>query len=162
MSFLNRLWGPASSHISPNSALTALFNLTYQSWVNTAFGMSNSCSQTPAVRFHTYRHTSGALWAWKMELDILHMLQQREALTLTLADASTRRERSAGFCLHGDVRIPPREEPSALIHISRGMLDKVWSHKCQNKDEYLGEQRGKRWEGAGWTLDAWGESGQIC
>lgn len=42
--------------------------------------MSNSLSQTPAVKFHTYRHTSGALSAWKTELDILHMLRQHESL----------------------------------------------------------------------------------
>lgn len=43
--------------------------------------MPNSLGQMPAVKFHTYQHTSGALSAWKIRLDILHMLQH---FTLTL------------------------------------------------------------------------------
>lgn len=71
--------------------------------------MSNSLSQTPAVKFHTYRHTSGVLSAWKIELDILHMSQQRHALTLILYKyINEEGKQSAGFCLYEDVRIPRR------------------------------------------------------
>lgn len=71
--------------------------------------MSNSLSQTPAVKFHTYRHTSGALSAWTIEFDILHMSQQRHALTLILYKyINEEGKQSAGFCLYGDVRIPRR------------------------------------------------------